>query len=450
VLDSSSANRRGLSATKMDGSRNGRTQGRTWRRILHGLVTIIGIFLCYQLAASSAATGISRLFSMVAIFEGSADPTNKAIRLAPNDPEAHYTRALSLINDQRLPEALEELHVSTELRPHHYYEWLDLGVTLDRIGDEDGAIKALNRSIELAPSFAQPRWQLGSLLYRQGRYDEAFAELRLAAASSPSLVRGLLELAWSIADENTSTLERLVQPQTADGRLELAKFLASHSHGNAAVEQVRQAGGVTAEAQKDLLRDTLNALLESQQFSEAWNVWILSHPAFKGQDGQQIVNGDFVFPITRDDPGFGWQLGNIPNIQAAIDQAGPSFDAMSLRLSYSGESEPQQRPIRQLALVEPNSRYKLTFMSRAEDIVSGGPPVLVVTDPSDPTTKLGRSSALNSAKKDWNSLTLDFVTDAQTRAVVIAVERLQCSQSPCPIFGKLWLSRFSLNRGNSN
>ena len=432
-------------ATPNDTDRGNTNRVRSvWRLILHVAVSGAGIFLCYQLAVSSARTGASRLFSMTAIFEGSVEPTSLAVRLTPNDPEAHYTRALSLLNDQKLSEALQELRVSIELRPHHYYEWLDLGVTLDRVGDEAGAADALYHSIELAPRFAQPHWQLGSLLYREGRHDEAFAQLRSAANSSPTLFRGLLDLAWAIAPDDSSALEQLVRPNTTDERLQVAKFFASTDQAPAVLAQVKQAGPASTEAQRSLLHDTLSALLASHHFLEAWQVWLLSHPAYAGAAEQSIVNGDFTAPIVQDDPGFGWQIGTVPNIQLVIDQSGPTFGARSLNLSYSGESEPQLRPLRQLVLVKPNSHYTLSFMARAENVVSGGAPVIVVTDPSDPAKKLGRSKPLDSSKNGWETLTVDFSTDEKAAAAVIAVERIQCAQSPCPIFGRLWVSRFVL------
>src|SRR5207244_3907645 len=154
-----------------------------------------------------------------------------AVNLTPSDPEAHYLRALSLVNLERLNDAVVELQQATTLRPHDYYEWLDLGVTLERLGDQTAAVAALKESIRLAPSFAQPRWQLGNLLYRQGRYPEAFAELRLGARSNPGLAEGMMELAFASSDGNIETLEGFVQPANARTHLLLARFLVKQGNG---------------------------------------------------------------------------------------------------------------------------------------------------------------------------------------------------------------------------
>src|SRR6266480_328790 len=170
------------------------------RLILRLALALLGLFCCYRLIVGSAKVGYSRLLSTLSIVQSGIEPANAAVRLTPNDPEAHYTLALALINYERLPEAVVELRQAIRLRPYHYYEWLDLGLTLDRLNDQEGALAALKESIRLAPSFAQPHWQLGSFYYRQGRYQEAFADLRLGAKSNPNLSEALLALAWVAAD----------------------------------------------------------------------------------------------------------------------------------------------------------------------------------------------------------------------------------------------------------
>src|SRR6185503_13015231 len=147
-----------------------------WRHVVSLLLALLAWFACYRLIVDAATVGVSRLLQTSAIIESALEPVDKAVRLTPDDPEAHYTRGLTLVNLERLDDAVVELQQATRLRPHHYYQWLDLGVTLDRLGDHTGAKAALTRSVQLAPNFAQPRWQLGNLLFREGQYDEAFIE----------------------------------------------------------------------------------------------------------------------------------------------------------------------------------------------------------------------------------------------------------------------------------
>src|SRR5262245_42558809 len=250
---------------------------KAWKHLVRLALVLVGWFLCYHLILSAGASGISRLFSTMAIVESRIDPADSAVRFAPKDPEAHYTRALTLINLQRLEEAVAELRETIRLRPHHYYEWLDLGVTLDRLGGEPGARAAFNESIRLAPGFSQPRWQLGNLLYRQGRYQEAFRELLLGAKSNPNLFKNLVELAWVATGGEVPPMEKLINPQDATSRLTLASFLAKHGKSADAVSQVRQAGTQLKKSDRALVRETIKALLNDKEFYDAYRAWAATH-----------------------------------------------------------------------------------------------------------------------------------------------------------------------------
>jgi hypothetical protein len=388
--------------------------------------------------------------SFTAIIQSRLEAADIAVRLAPSDPEAHYTRALSLVNVQRLGEAVVELKQATRLRPHHYYEWLDLGVTLDRLGDETAAVAALQESVRLAPFFAQPRWQLGNLLFRQGQYQEAFTELRLGAKSNPNLFEALVELAWTAADGNVGTLEALVQPQSGRSHFELARFLAKEGRGADAARQVKEAGEPQDERDRAILHQIISELLAAQQYSDAYRAWAATHRLTvdnRTNASGQVLNGDFVEPIMQDDPGFGWQLQAVPNVSAAIDPSGPSPGTRSIRLEFSGDSAPGGQPIHQLVLLQPNSRYSLGFVARTKDLVSGGPPIILALNADNKTTRiLGQSELILPGTSGWSPYKFDFATDDNTSAVIIALQRLACIQSPCPIFGKLWLSELSISK----
>jgi len=421
-----------------------------WVVILRFVVAIIVWFFCYQLIVGSARTGLSRLFTMVAIVQPTVEPADLAVKISPADPEAHYTRGLTLINLQRLPEAVVELRQAIQLRPHHYYQWLDLGVTLDRLGDQAGAAAALQKSVELAPSFAQPRWQRGNLLFRQGTYEEAFQDLRLAVKSNPSLSEGMLELAWVAADNDVNRFEALVKPETSLKRFELAAFLARQEQSAEVVNQIRIAGQPQGEADLNFLRQAITKLLADQKFADAYAAWSLTHPTLvgEGSKGSGILNGDFANPIPQNDPGFGWQLAVVPNIAMSIDTGGPQPGARSIQLEYKGESASGSQPIRQLVLLEKDTRYSLSFMAKTDNLVTGGPPEVVIFDGAE-TRLLGQSGPISAGTTGWTPHNIDFYVDENTSAVHIGLQRVACSQNPCPAFGRLWLSNFVVTKKRS-
>jgi tetratricopeptide (TPR) repeat protein len=420
---------------------------KTWRHVLRFALALAALLCVYRLVMDSAKFGIARLLTTLTIVQMRTEPVDTAIKLTPADPETHYTRALTLVNINRLDDAVSEFQIATRLRPHHYYEWLDLGVTLDRVGDRSGAAAALTKSIRLAPFFAQPHWQMGNLLFRQGQYNEAFNELRLAVKGDPNLMWAMLGLAWVAADGNVETVEDLIKAQSNRNKLELAMFLVRHGKGT---DGARIAASVGKQKDADevvIVHAILADLLRFRQFSEANTVWAINHDRAVGTSIDQFLNGTFVEPISQNDPGFGWQTQVVPNVSVSIDPAGPSSGTRSVCLQFGGDSNPASQVVEQLILVRPKAKYSLGFMAKADNLVSGGLPLIVVSDASREDQKvLSTSKPLGPGNSQWISHSIDFSTEESTSAIKISLQRLPCAQSPCPVFGRLWLSGFTLSK----
>jgi Tetratricopeptide repeat len=425
----------------------GRAVGRheLGKGVLRMIVGLLALFFCYRMIVDAAGAGISRLLQTSSIVQSSVQPADVAVRMTPADPEAHYTRALALVNLQRLDEALIELRKATELRPHHYYEWLDLGVTLDRVGDHEGAVTALRESVRLAPFYAQPRWQLGNLLYRQGEIGESFDQMRLAVKSDPDLFSGMTTLAWAAASGDPTTVQNLAQPENRRSHFELALMFARQGAGPSAAQEIRRAGEPGDQRERNLLYEIVKNLLDVHQFADAYDIWRTTHPSLANAKPGEIINGSFVDPIIQDNLGFGWQSILPRTAVMAIDPSGPASGTRSLRLEFAGDIAAGTELVHQLVLTQPNSHYLLTFTTKSEELVSGGPPVFLAVDESRvPEKIIGQSTTIPTATTGWTENHLDFYTDEKTSAVRITLQRLACTQLPCPIFGKLWLSGFSL------
>jgi hypothetical protein len=342
-----------------------------------------------------------------------------------------------------------ELEQAIRLRPHHYYQWLDLGVTLDRLNDLNGAFSAVTESVHLAPSFAQPRWQLGNFLYRQERYEEAFRELRYAAKSNPTFGEPLRDLAWVASAGNAEKLEEFVAPETQIDHILLARYSAKSGDGSEAVRQVREAGPANDGPSEVLAGEVVAQLVLNKQFIQAYDAWRLSRQRSVGSFDNaigRILNGNFADPLPQDDPGFGWQLSLTPGVKAFIDPAGPPTGGRSIRFEFRGEDPPSARLLSQLVLLKTSTRYTVTLFARTEGLVTGGPPVILVSAIGKTETKtVGQSRPFPTGDSTWTALKVDFATENDTQAAIISLTRLSCDQSPCPIFGRLWLGDFAMS-----
>ena len=224
------------------------------------------------------------------------------------------------------------------------------------------------------------------------------------------------------------------------------QYIAEHGKTAEAMELFRANGEIS----DDDRRAFVNELLASKRFKEAYEVWSLGRRTSDGERAglNTITDGSFENEILPDEPGFGWQLNRlVGKIGADLDTAMPHDSAHSLRLDFSGDATPSKPIIAQLVLVEPRTTYRLSFAARAEQLITGGPPTVVVTDASSADGRtIAQSTPLASGTAGWHDYTVEFTSREDTAAIVISVQRQNCTSDPCPIFGRAWFDSFSLQK----
>jgi tetratricopeptide (TPR) repeat protein len=423
------------------------------RKLIAVVLSVAALFVCYRLIGAASSAGLSRLLSTYALASNQLSAADRAVAITPFDPDAHADRARLLTNLNKQEEAAAEYEVAVKLRPHDYYLWLECGFARDRLGNQEGALKAFLESVSLAPSFSEPRWQLGNLLFRMGQTNEAFTELRRAVATDPSFSTSVFELAWVASGGDGNAFVKYVQPSTPRIHLELAKFMARHDKPTEAVEQVRTAGVISNKDDLDFVKSTIYDLLAAKAFLQAYEVWATTHPNEPLDDHLReikLINGDFEQSIIRNDPGFGWQLApETPGVEVAIDPIERRSGFHSIRLQYSGNVSPGLPVLAEWVLARSSGCHILHFSARTQDLVTGGPPIIFVFDVTEKQYRLlGQSKPISALGGGaWQEYTANFVTQRATSALLISVQRQECPTPQCPIFGKLWLDDFYVTAG---
>jgi hypothetical protein len=161
-----------------------------------------------------------------------------------------------------------------------------------------------------------------------------------------------------------------------------------------------------------------------------------------------VLDSSFEGTISRDNSGFGWQPAHdTQGSRLSLDSNQPHSGKQSLRVDFNGDSNPSQSMLTQLVLVEPSTRYRLSFVVRTEEIVTGGLPLVSVSDAgSKESQMLAQSSPFKQRSAQWQEYTIDLTTGKTTTAVLISLHRQNCSSGPCPIFGRLWLDDFIIRK----
>jgi len=397
--------------------------------------------VCVWVFWIAARAGFSRFLGKYALIAGDLRVAERAASLSPSDPETHRIRAAVFYKLKGLPQAAAELELALSLRPRDDSMWLKLGMLREELEDASGALIAFDESVRLAPYYALPRWQRGNFLLRQGRFDEAFADLRHAAASNPDYIPALIDLAWGISKGNQQLAEAYASITTGQMHLAFAEFLARQGKGREAAEQSARAGAVSDQARRELVRQ----LISANAFKEAFKIWRKDMTAESGeQQATAIYDGGFEGSLSFDEFGFGWRVfRGSQSVKLVADSSMRQSGSKSLLIEFLGDSNPDTPLLSQVILVRPSTRYRLYFAARTQEIVTGGLPLAVISDSAGPGKRLAESPALAQGSTDWRVVSFDFQT-AETDAITLSIQRKTCTTSPCPIFGSIWLDSFSI------
>jgi Tetratricopeptide repeat len=376
-----------------------------------------------------------------------------AVSMAPDDPLTHWR--IAQVSQKLLPldqqaQAIGEYEKAVNLSPNDYRLWVSLGTAHGRAGDPAKAEQALRRAVGLAPSYAYPHWFLGNLLLRNGRYDEAFDELRIAADAEPELQSQQFNLIWQIYSTDPEALAKAVGP-TAIARAKFALYLLTQRRFE---DGLRLWNGLSADekrANKETAGAIITALNAEYRYHDAGKVWNdITSEKYQAQVGR-VFDGSFEEPVVYGpETVFGWQTKNAPQMQIAIDPAKGHNGERSLRLVFQVRADLEGINVSQLVPVEPNTEYDFEFFVKTEKLETGSAPQVQIVDPTNGGA-LATSDMAPGGTSDWTPINLSFKTGENTQAVFLKLVRISCSkpETPiCPIFGSVWYDDFSFKRRN--
>jgi tetratricopeptide (TPR) repeat protein len=371
-----------------------------------------------------------------------------AVAMAPNDPLPHWR--LGNIAQTELPPdqiglVVAEYEKAVSLSPNDYRLWMEFGGALEQAGDFEKSEKALREVVNLAPSYAEPRWRLGNLLVRTDRYEAGFAELRLASEANPLFVSQLFNLAWQLYKDDFEQMKAAVG-KTPAVRAEFSRYLVGRGRFD---EGLRVWDSLT-EAEKRTSRPAadpiISSLIGAQRYHQAMNMWneIAPGPAYNASLGH-ILDPGFEDNLAHGPSAvFGWQVQSNSQVQIGIDGGQGHSGSRSLRLYFQVRSHVDTINVSQLVPVKPNTEYDFECYLKTEKLESAETPViLIVNAPND--AALAGSAAAPSGNSSWQRVALSFKTGDKTEAIKVKMVRNSCGDSPvCPIFGTVWYDDFDL------
>ena len=163
-------------------------------------------------------------------------------------------------------------------------------------------------------------------------------------------------------------------------------------------------------------------------------------------DGKRSLlwNGSFEAASPANLSQFEWQLRSNEYAQLALDPYVAHTGAKSLRLDFFGRDTTRlSNEIKQLIVVRPGGRYRLTCFVKTAKLMTPEVPRIVVTTP-DATQTLGATHPINAEAADWQQFTLEFTAPAKTAGLLVSVQRIPKAGYDDPTQGTIWFDDFAL------
>ncbi len=382
----------------------------------------------------------------VSLRAGQVEIADFSVALAPNDPQTHF--ASGVLNEKNfLPESLEkavaEYKKAVALSPDDYLLWIAFGRASEKNGDAEGAEKAFHRALELAPNYADTHWAYGNNLLRRGKTEEAFSEIRQAAASSNVFIIPAISIAWQVFDGDSSQVIQNIGKEPLL-KAPLANFLANRQKYTEAFDVWK---GSSPEMKSDADRVEIEALYN--QFIAAGK-YLYARQIRSSLDKKddtnvfgKINNGGFENNVKQQQADFfDWRIADGVQPLVGYDDNIKHGGSLSLVMIFNSPDGKDFRSISQIVAVREGQSYQLESFYKA-DLKALGTMRWEVINASD-RTLIAATKPIESVA-DWSNIGVEFTAPQNSEAVIINLARISCGSTICPISGKVWFDDFNIS-----
>jgi tetratricopeptide (TPR) repeat protein len=406
------------------------------------IILLVVLLFCLAGTFFVAKWCIANAIASQAIYKEVAE---LAIDWAPDDPQTHYSLAVLnektfLIDD--LSRSLEEYEKAAALAPNDFRLWLAVGKAREHTGDAAGAEKALRKALELAPNYAEVRWIFGNILLREGKMDEAFAEIRSAVVSDSKYTNQAIATASEMFDGELVEIKRNLG-DSMQIQFALAAYLGRRKRFDEALQiWITLPENEKKTTFKQIGEDLYQEMIAAKKYRSALRIQQEISESETDRSVGKISNGGFEDEIKTANQGvFDWQIAEGARPQIGPNNAQKRSGNLSLLIIFNSSDGKDFRAVSQIIAVEPGRRYEFETFYKSELKTSAGLK-WEIADAAD--GKILAATGATSAGADWAVLRTEFVVPEGAEGVVVRLARESCKTLICPISGSIWFDDFSI------
>lgn len=159
-------------------------------------------------------------------FAGAENEYRQAVRLAPNNPETHYSYATFLVAMGRTEEAVNELKIASQFDPDSPRYPANIAWALYIAGRFDEAEAELKRVLRRDPNYVRAYSNLGEIYSERGKFNEALEMLQKAKnISADGLTETLIAHIYAVSGRRAEALKMAANLESKVRKGELPPFL---------------------------------------------------------------------------------------------------------------------------------------------------------------------------------------------------------------------------------
>ncbi len=369
-----------------------------------------------------------------------------AVDWSPDDPQTHFS--LAVLNEKTflmddVPKSLAEYETAAALAPNDFRLWLAVGKARERAGNPAGAENALRKALELAPNYSEVRWIFGNILLREGKTDEAFAEIRSAVVIDSKYTNQAIATAADMFDGELAEIKR-----NLGDSVEINSALAAYLGRQKRFEEALQVWNSLPENEKKTTfkeagNDLCKALIAEKRYRSALQIQKETGDADEADRSVgKISNGGFEEEIKTANPGvFDWQIAEGTKPQIGPNNAEKHGGNLSLLIIFNSSDGKDFRAVSQVIVVEPGKQYEFEMFYKSQ-LKTPATLKWEIVDAADGKILASTDSVAEAA--NWTRLTAAFTVPDDVEAVSVRLARASCKVLNCPISGSIWFDDFSI------
>jgi tetratricopeptide (TPR) repeat protein len=375
------------------------------------------------------------------------DQMQKAAASFPGDADAwDRLGRFYLLNfsDPNVPLAVTDFQKAVKVDPFSEDYWMDLASAYDAIGNSAGVEDAYEQARRAYPSSALVDWNYGNFLLRQGDEAKAYGEIRSAVHGNPAILPLAISRVWHSSEDVNQLLDHVI-PADLDSYFSALDFFSSIQQAKPGLVVWQR---LIALKQPIVLGRTFrffDELIQEDDGNAALNTW--NEAVVAAGDQQLAVSGDSLvsdglFQTDFPNGGLGWRWQTEPGTSIDFDSSTLNGKGRSVRLDFSGGTNPNVKEPMQYVAAEPGRTYHFHAAMRTDQITTESGMRFYISDPSH--NNLNFQSAAFVGTRPWSDVDMNLTTSPQTHFLLIQLLRDPSKFFDNKLSGTVWISDVSL------